>query len=109
MSEPKMTEDGPTQITKGGAYGRRLNVRKGIQAFVLVAFLIILFTGPSSLDRRSFIFGTMIIVVVVDLVMLLRGDLYWTHFQSRRWSFRINVVLLAIALALFGLALTDRW
>lgn len=109
MSEPKMTEDGPTQITKGGAYGRRLNVRKGIQGSVLVAFFIILFTGPSSLERRAFIFGTMILVVLVDLILLWRGDLDWTHFQSRQWSFRINLVLLAIALVLFGLALTDRW
>ena len=108
MTERKAREDGPTQITKGGAYGRGLNVRKGIQGFVLVAFLIILFTS-SALDRRAFIFGTMIIVVAVDLVMLLRGDLDWTHFQSRQWSFRINLVLLAIALALFTLALTDRW
>ena len=108
MPEPKATEDGPTQIFKGGAYGRRLNVRKGIQGFVLVAFLIILFTSP-SLDRRAFIFGTMIIVVAVDLVMLLRGDLDWTHFQSRQWSFRINLVLLTIAVVLFAVALTDRW
>lgn len=109
MPQPKAREDGPTQIMKGGAYGRGLNVRKGIQGFVLVAFFIILFTGPSSLDRRAFIFGTMIIVVVVDLVMLLRGDLDWTHFHDRPWSIRINLVLLAIAVALFALALTDRW
>lgn len=84
-------------------------MRKGIQGSVLVGFFMILFTGPSTLDRRAFIFGTMILVVVVDLVMLLRGDLDWTHFQSRQWSFRINLVLLAIAAALFILALTDRW
>jgi hypothetical protein len=109
MSEPKTTEDEPTQITRGGASGRRLNLRKGIQAFVLVAFFIILFTGPASLDRRAFIFGTMILVVLVDLVLLLRGDLDWTHFQSRQWSLRINLAMLAIAIALFALALTDRW
>ncbi len=109
MSDPKSAKDGPTQITKGGAYGPRANVRKGIQIFVLVAFLIILFTAPPSLERRVFIFGTMIVVVLVDLIMLWRSDLVYTHFQDRTWSFRVNFVLLALAVGLFALALTDRW
>lgn len=106
-----MTErrDGPTQITRRGAYGPKANVRKGIQGAILVAFLIILFTRPGEMDARAFIFGTMILVVAVDLVMLWRSDLHYTHFQSRTWSFRINAAFLAIAIGLFALALTDRW
>lgn len=109
MSDSKPTEDGPTEIRKGGAAGPRANVRKRIQAFVLVAFFVILFTSPPSLDRRQFIFGTMILVVVIDLVMLWRADLDYTHFHDRTWSFRVNFVLLALAVGLFALALTDRW
>lgn len=86
-----------------------MNLRKGIQGAILVAFLIILFTRPVTMDARAFIFGTMILVVVVDLVMLWRSDLEYTHFQNRQWSFRINFAFLAIAVALFALALTDRW
>ena len=109
MTDPKSTNDGPAQITRGGAHGPGVNLRKGIQAFVLVAFLIVLFTAPPSLDRRQFIFGTMIVVVAVDLVMLWRSDLEYTHFNDRTWSFRINLVLLALAVGLFGFALTDRF
>jgi hypothetical protein len=109
MSDVKPEDDKPTEIRKGGASGKRADLRKGLQAFVLVAFLILLFTVIPPADRRVYIFGTMILVVFVDLILLWRGDLDWTHFQSRQWSFRINVVLLAIAVALFTVALTDRW
>ena len=109
MSDAQPKEDVTAEIRKGGASGRRADLRKGLQAFVLVAFLIILFTAPPGLDRRAFIFGTMIVVVLVDLVMLWRGDLDWTHFQSKKWSYRVNLVLLGLAVALFALALTDRF
>jgi hypothetical protein len=36
-------------------------------------------------------------VVAVDLVMLWRGDLDYTHFESREWSFRINAIFGTIA------------
>ena len=107
MSDSERTQ--ANRPPKGGAAGPRANVRKGLQLGVLVVFLIILFTGPAGLDRRAFIFGTMIVVVVVDLIMLWRGDLTYTHFGSREWSFRVNAILLAIALGLFGLSLTDSW
>ena len=107
MNEKKSAEREPAEIRRGGAAGPRLNVRKGIQGALLVGALLILFTAPAALDRRQFIFGTMVAVVVVDLVMLLRGDLDYTHFHSREWSFRINSILLAIALVLFALTFLD--
>ena len=109
MSEPNQREEETTQVTRGGASGPKVNLRKGLQAAVLVGFLIILFTAPPELDRRAFIFGTMIVVVFVDLMMLWRGDLDWTHFQSKKWSYRVNLVLLALAIGLFAFALTDRF
>ena len=109
MSDPKTRKEEGAEPIRGGASGPKANLRKGLQAFVLVAFLIVLFTAPSGLDRRAFIFGTMIVVVFVDLVMLWRGDLDWTHFQSKQWSYRVNLVLLALAVGLFAFALTDRF
>jgi len=91
----------------GGAAGPRVNVRKGIQAAVLVLTVLLVFVVPIGVDRRMLLFGAMVFVVTVDLVMLLRGDLTYTHFQSRDWSFRVNAVLLAIALVLFALTLLD--
>jgi hypothetical protein len=109
MTDPKKTEDGPAQIRRGGASGPKVNLRKGIQGFVLVAFLIFFFIGPPSLDRRVFIFGTIVVVVLIDLFMLWRGDLDYTHWESRTWSFRLNLGMLALAVVLFGYALTDRF
>ena len=106
MSDPKASKDEPTQIQKGGAHGPRANLRKGIQGFVLVAFLIIFFLAPPELDRRVFIFGTIIVVVLIDLFMLWRGDLDYTHWESRTWSFRMNLGMLVLAVGLFALALT---
>lgn len=106
MTEQKGAGDPP--VKKGGAAGPRLNLRKGIQTAILVAALIVVFTAPRTLDRRMFIFGAMVAVVAIDLVMLLRGDLDHTHFHSREWSFRINAVLLAIAVVLFALAYIER-
>jgi len=108
VSDPGRTKSND-RPPRGGAEGPRVNLRKGIQLGVLVVFLAILFTDPFGLDPRTFIFGTMILVVVLDLLMLWRGDLTYTHFGSRVWSFRVNAVLLAIAVALFGLSLTDRF
>lgn len=101
--------DEPTEARRGGAAGPGLNVRKRIQAAVLAVSLIVVFTAPVTLDRRQFIFGVMVLVIVIDLVMLLRDDLDYTHFQSRDWSFRINAGLLAVAIVLFALAYTGRW
>ena len=109
MSDPKTTKEEPTQIRKGGASGPKVNVRKGIQGFVLVAFLIFFFLAPPSLDRRVFIFGTIIVVVLIDLFMLWRGDLDYTHWESRTWSFRMNLGMLVLAVGLFALALTQRF
>ena len=108
MSDKESTKD-TTYPRKGGATGPGLNVRKGIQGAVLVATLLMLFVVPIGVDRRTFIFGAMVVVVSVDLVMLLRGDLTYTHFQSRDWSFRINAVLLAVALVLFVTTLLRIW
>ena len=106
MSEPDQSQ---TYGRKGGASGPRVTLRKKIQAGLLVGILLFLFTGPASIERRPVLFGTMIVVVLVDLVMLWRGDLEWTHFQNRTWSLRINAILLAIAAAAFAYALTDRF
>ena len=100
MSEKEAAREAP-EARRGGAAGPGLNVRKGIQGAILVATLLVIFVVPIAVDRRTFIFGAMVVVVAVDLAMLLRGDLTYTHFQSRDWSFRINAVLLAIALVLF--------
>jgi hypothetical protein len=108
MSESETEKNENAKLVRGGASGPKANLRKGFQAFVLVAFLIILFTAP-GLNQRAFIFGTMILVVTVDLLMLWRGDLDWTHFQSKKWSYRVNLILLALAVGLFFFSLTDRF
>ncbi len=96
-----------SEFRKGGAAGPRVNVRKGIQTAVLVFVLFLVFVVPVEVDRRALLFGAMVLVVTVDLAMLLRGDLTYTHFESRDWSFRVNAVLLAIALILFSLTLLN--
>ena len=89
----------------GGASGPKVNLRRGLQAGILVGLLIFLFTSPGWVDRRSVLFGAMIVVVTIDLLMVWRGDLDFTHFQSRTWSLRINLFLLAVAVGLFVWAL----
>ena len=101
-----MSERPPSEYgRKGGAAGSRVHIRRGLQGGILVGFLILLFTSPTWLDRRPFIFGTVIVVVMIDLLMLWRGDLDYTHFQSRAWSLRVNSILLAIAVGLFAWSL----
>ena len=107
MSETPEKETKEPRPSMGGAAGPRVNVRKGIQGALLVAALIVVFTAPSTLDRRLFLFGAVVMVVILDLVMLARGDLEYTHFQNRTWSFRINAVLLLIGVVLFVLALSQ--
>lgn len=109
MSDPGTTKEGAPEIRRGGASGPKVNVRKGIQGFVLVAFLIFFFIGPPSLDRRVFIFGTIIVVVLIDLFMLWRGYLDYTHWESRTWSYRMNIGMLVLAVGLFVYALSDRF
>ena len=108
MSGTPEKETKEPQPRMGGASGPKVNVRKGIQGALAVAALLIVFTAPATLDRRLFLFGAVIAVVVVDLIMLSRGDLDYTHFQDRTWSFRINIVLLAIGLVLFVLAASQN-
>ncbi|MBW3594394.1 MAG: hypothetical protein KY391_02360 [Actinobacteria bacterium] len=91
----------------GGAAGPGLNVRKGIQGALLVATLLMVFVVRTGIDSRAVIFGAMVLVVVIDLVMLVRGDLVYTHFQSREWSFRMNAILLSVALVLFAVTVLD--
>ena len=101
MSEEPRTDYG----RKGGAAGERVSLRRGLQGGILVAFLIVLFTTTNWVDYRPLLFGTTIVVVTVDLLMLWRGDLDYTHFQSREWSFRINGLLLLLAVGLFAWSL----
>ena len=98
-----------TEARKPRTAGPRLRVRNGIQGGILVVLLVLFFTAPGSLDRQLLLIGLAVAVVVVDLVMLLRGDMEYTHFQSRDWSIRINAVLLAIAIVVFALVYTGRW
>jgi hypothetical protein len=108
MSDPETKKDQSAPM-RGGASGPKANLRKGLQTFVLVAFLILLFTAPPELDRRAFIFGTIVVVVLIDLFMLWRGHLDYTHWESRTWSYRMNIGMLVLAVGLFLYALTERF
>lgn len=104
--EPRFHES--TEARKPRAAGPRLMVRNVIQGGILVTLLILFFTAPDFLDRQLLLIGAAMVVGVVDLVMLLRGDMEYTHFQSRDWSIRINAVLLALAIVVFALVYTGR-
>lgn len=104
--EPRFHES--AEARKPRTAGPRLNVRNGIQGGILVALLILFFTAPPSADRQLLLLGAATAVGAVDLVMLLRGDMEYTHFQSRQWSIRINAALLALAIVVFALVYTGR-
>lgn len=91
----------------GGAAGPGARFRRRFQITLLVGLAVVLFTNPELFDRRL-LFGLVMVVVAADLVMLWRGDLEFTHFQSREWSFRINFIQLVAAAILFTLALAGR-
>lgn len=98
----------PSEERRGGAAGPRINVRRGIQGAIGVAAVILFFTAPRSIDRRLLLSGMAAVVVLVDLVMLFRGDIDYTHFQSREWSFRVNAALLVLAIVWFAWVYTGR-
>ena len=82
---------------RGGAQGPRKRVRTAIDIALVIVAIIVL-KGATTLGPRLRVAGAFTLALVaVDVVMLWRGDLDYTHFESKRWSYRINAVLAAFA------------
>ena len=101
-----MTEADPP--TGYGAQGRARNFRKFAGLAVVVVTLVALGYTDAKFYPGVTIFSAMIVLVAMDLVLLWRGDLDYTHFQSRSWSYRFNGALMVVALVGLALSATGR-
>ena len=83
---------------RGGVRGARKGTRTAIDIGLAVAAIILLREATTLGERLRLAGAFTIALVAVDLVMLWRGDLDYTHFESREWSFRVNAIFAAIAI-----------
>ena len=98
-----------TEERKGyGASGRARNFRKFAGLGIVAATLLALGYTDLRFYPRVAIFSAIVVLVSLDLVLLWRGDLDYTHFQNRSWSYRFNGGLLVVALVGLALAATGR-
>lgn len=91
-----------------GAQGRARNFRKVAGLGVVGTTLLALAFTDARFYPGVAIFSAMVVLVAMDLVLLWRGDLDYTHFQSRPWSYRFNGVLVVVALVGLVLTATNR-
>ncbi|MGH2808767.1 MAG: hypothetical protein ACRDKT_15995 [Actinomycetota bacterium] len=101
MSRPKPSSSNKEWGVRGP--GRKL--RTFLQFAVFIPVIWAVNVRPGGLAVAFYLGFGAALLAVIDVVMLLRGDLDYTHFQSRDVSFKINAVLfmLGFALLLAGL------
>lgn len=91
-----------------GAAGRARNFRKFAGLGIVAATLFAMAYTDLRFYPGVAIFSAIVVLVAMDLVLLWRGDLDYTHFQSRSWSYRFNGALLVVGLVGLALAATGR-
>jgi hypothetical protein len=96
-----MSEQKPASADRRwGAQGPRRKVRTFLQYAAFIPVLWAVNVRPGNLALAFYLGLAAALLAILDLVMLLRGDLEYTHFQSRDASFRVNGVFFVMGLAL---------
>ncbi len=83
-----------------GVQGPGRKLRTFLQFAVFLPVIWAVNVRPGGLAVAFYLGLGAALLALIDLVMLLRGDLEYTHFQSRDASFRVNGVLFVLG---FGL------
>jgi hypothetical protein len=83
-----------------GVRGRGRKLRTFLQFAIFIPVIWAVNVRPGGLPVSFYLGFGAALLAVIDMVMLLRGDLDYTHFQSRDTSFKINGVLFLLGLGL---------
>ena len=88
-----------------GVRGPGRKLRTFLQFAIFIPVIWAVNTRPAELPIAFYLGLGAALLALVDLVMLLRGDLDYTHFQSRDVSFKVNGVLFILGMGLLGAGL----
>jgi hypothetical protein len=88
-----------------GVHGPGRRLRTVLQFAVFIPVIWAVNVRPGGLAVAFYLGLGAALLALVDLVMLLRNDLEYTHFQSRDASFRVNGVLFLLGFGLLGAGL----